>query len=157
MDLLGVANLIRGLCRKEYNRALREHYRSEEKLQQCSRCGSNPRPCSCCIIIIIFAFPLREAGLYSRNFHLDYRESLICYLIVRTLPSMPVARPVGDSTHSKRRGSMSFASPRERQELWTLISSPIFLCVELVHCNEIVGPLMQCDKPTPETRVDVGC
>ncbi len=29
-------------------------------------------------------------------------------------------------------------------------------CVELVHCNEIVEPLVQCEKPTPETMCTRG-
>ncbi len=35
------------------------------------------------------------------------------------------------------------------KNLWTLISSPTFIYFELVHCNEIVGPLVQCGKIFP--------
>ncbi len=39
----------------------------------------------------------------------------------------------------------------DEKKLWTLIYSPTFLCFEIVNCNEIVGLLVQCEKPTPET------
>ncbi len=42
------------------------------------------------------------------------------------------------------------------KKLWTLITSPTFFCFELVHCNEIVGLLLQCEEPTPETTCNTG-
>ncbi len=42
------------------------------------------------------------------------------------------------------------------KNLWTLIHSPTFVWFELVHCNEIVGLLVQCEKPTPETTCPLG-
>ncbi len=41
-------------------------------------------------------------------------------------------------------------------KLWALIASPTFLFFELVHCNEIVGLVAQCARPTPKIACQRG-
>ncbi len=63
---------------------------------------------------------------------------------------------MGDSIRSDRFGSALFASPRGRQVISDYSLHQPSFCFELVHCNEIVGPLVQCEKPTPETSCPRG-
>ncbi len=110
-------------------------------------------------MLIIYFLPQRgfcKAVLYSITLYLDYSKSLLRYPIDRKLSSLPAALPMGNSTRSDRCGSTLFASPRGRQDisdsnLFTSLPS-VF---ELVHGNEIVGPLVQCEKPDSHNHVSL--